>query len=87
MKAYDSVKVKLLSIVDSLTGKDGAPEEWTVYVTGHSLGGALATLFSMDLAGRCDALVDGTDAPLKSLRALAHFIIAVALLSISSGLR
>ena len=83
LDAYDSVKVKLLTIVDSLTGKDGAPEEWTVYVTGHSLGGALATLFSMDLARRCDALADGSTTELlrPSNLMAPHCMITVALLS------
>lgn len=52
LAAYDSVKPKVLRLVDQLTA-DASPEQpWRVYVTGHSLGGALATLAAYDLAGR-----------------------------------
>ncbi|CAM9555140.1 unnamed protein product [Pylaiella littoralis] len=45
-KAYNSVKETLAAVVGSAI--DGKPEEWHVYVTGHSLGGALATLAALD---------------------------------------
>eukprot|EP00884_Botryococcus_braunii_P003299 jgi/Botrbrau1/12970/Bobra.154_2s0020.4 len=49
--AYDSVKARIMSLVDEVM--DQKPEaEWTVYVTGHSLGGALATLSAFDFATR-----------------------------------
>jgi nuclear pore complex protein Nup85 len=52
LTAYDSVKVKVLRLVDQLTAGATAEQPWEVYVTGHSLGGALATLCAYDLAGR-----------------------------------
>jgi hypothetical protein len=58
LAAYDSVRVKLFRLVDQLTGvaaaANGGPPAtpWDVFVTGHSLGGALATLFAYELAGR-----------------------------------
>ena len=45
LDAYDSVRRAVLYCVDALAGPG-----WTVSVTGHSLGGALATLCSYDLA-------------------------------------
>jgi alpha-beta hydrolase superfamily lysophospholipase len=50
--AYDSVKNKVFRIVEQLTATRSAEDPWTVFVTGHSLGGALATLAAYDLAGR-----------------------------------
>jgi hypothetical protein len=50
--AYDSVKNKVFRIMDQLTATRSAEDPWTVFVTGHSLGGALATLAAYDLAGR-----------------------------------
>eukprot|EP00879_Flechtneria_rotunda_P023208 GHRR01024539.1.p1 GENE.GHRR01024539.1~~GHRR01024539.1.p1 ORF type:complete len:572 (+),score=242.27 GHRR01024539.1:796-2511(+) len=52
LKAYDTVKTKVLKIVDQLTADASAAMPWTIFVTGHSLGGALATLAAYDLAGR-----------------------------------
>jgi nuclear pore complex protein Nup85 len=52
LTAYDSVKVKVLRLVDQLTADASEDRPWDVYVTGHSLGGALATLCAYDLAGR-----------------------------------
>jgi len=49
LQAYDSVKVRLMSIVSSII-KLHPDEQWTLFVTGHSLGGALATLFAADMS-------------------------------------
>lgn len=51
--AYYSVKPRLRELLDRLIDSPG----WTVLVTGHSLGGALATLCSFELANRI--YVDG----------------------------
>ncbi|KAF6250498.1 hypothetical protein COO60DRAFT_1705829 [Scenedesmus sp. NREL 46B-D3] len=59
LSAYDSVKVKVLRLVDQLTAGAGEEQPWDVYVTGHSLGGALATLCAYDLAGRRGASAAG----------------------------
>ncbi|KAK3258102.1 hypothetical protein CYMTET_32836 [Cymbomonas tetramitiformis] len=48
LQAFDSVRAQLMSLVDIILGSDEGP--WQVYVTGHSLGGALATLMSYELA-------------------------------------
>jgi putative lipase involved disintegration of autophagic bodies len=45
------VKVKVLHLVDQLTADASKERPWDVFVTGHSLGGALATLCAYDLAG------------------------------------
>lgn len=52
LSAYDSVKVKVFSLVDALTADASPARPWRVFVTGHSLGGALATLCSYELATR-----------------------------------
>lgn len=49
LDAYDSIRMSVFSIVDQITQRN---KEWTIYVTGHSLGGALATLCSYELATR-----------------------------------
>lgn len=48
LAAYYSVKPRLMNVLDGLL--DGA--DWKVLITGHSLGGALATLFAYDVANR-----------------------------------
>lgn len=54
LSAYDSVRNRLLSFIKtSISFKDGEKDEtskWHVYVTGHSLGGALATLLALELS-------------------------------------
>lgn len=50
--AYDSVRTKVFRIVEQVTASRSAEEPWVVFMTGHSLGGALATLAAYDLAGR-----------------------------------
>ena len=49
LTAYDSVRYQAVSLLDSITSSGG---KWKVYVTGHSLGGALATLAAFELASR-----------------------------------
>jgi len=48
------VKARLVTLVDLCTGGDAS---WRVYVTGHSLGGALATLAAYTLVNRKCAAV------------------------------
>lgn len=54
LNAYDSVRNRLLSFIKtSISFKDGEKDtasKWHVYVTGHSLGGALATLLALELS-------------------------------------
>jgi alpha-beta hydrolase superfamily lysophospholipase len=44
--AWRSVRERMLQMIDLCTGGDS---DWHVYVTGHSLGGALATLCAYDV--------------------------------------
>ncbi|XP_010450193.1 PREDICTED: uncharacterized protein LOC104732360 isoform X1 [Camelina sativa] len=54
LSAYDSVQIRIISLLKLAIGyiDDVAEHEdkWHVYVTGHSLGGALATLLALELA-------------------------------------
>ncbi|KAH9681493.1 C2 domain-containing protein [Citrus sinensis] len=54
LSAYDSVRIRIISLLKLSIGfKDdsaGPLDKWHVYVTGHSLGGALATLFALELS-------------------------------------
>ncbi|KAF2285575.1 hypothetical protein GH714_005600 [Hevea brasiliensis] len=54
LSAYDSVRMRIISIIKLSVGyiDDGGepPVKWHVYVTGHSLGGALATLLALELS-------------------------------------
>ncbi|KAJ6721658.1 hypothetical protein OIU85_024720 [Salix viminalis] len=54
ISAYDSVRIRIISIIKLLISyiDNGAepPFKWHVYVTGHSLGGALATLLALELS-------------------------------------
>ncbi|XP_076882943.1 uncharacterized protein LOC143531556 isoform X1 [Bidens hawaiensis] len=54
LSAYDSVRTRILSLIKTATGyqeedADQQVSEWHVFVTGHSLGGALATLLALEL--------------------------------------
>ena len=55
MRAYESVRDPLLQILYDLTQWD---EAWDICVTGHSLGGAIATLCAFELANRKSAYPD-----------------------------
>lgn len=54
LSAYDSVRTRILSLIKLSIGAihDSAEsfQKWDVYVTGHSLGGALATLLALELS-------------------------------------
>ncbi|CAI0383203.1 unnamed protein product [Linum tenue] len=54
LSAYDSVRIRIMSIIKSSIGyqEDASdpPFKWHIYVTGHSLGGALATLLALELS-------------------------------------
>ncbi|KAJ6980679.1 hypothetical protein NC653_024122 [Populus alba x Populus x berolinensis] len=54
LSAYDSVRIRIISIIKLLISyvDNGAepPFKWHVYLTGHSLGGALATLLALELS-------------------------------------
>ena len=60
LEAFDSVRARIMAALDdargagprarALNSTGDAVAEWHVFVTGHSLGGALATLFAAELA-------------------------------------
>ncbi|CAI9117970.1 OLC1v1019464C1 [Oldenlandia corymbosa var. corymbosa] len=54
LSAYDSVRTRIIRLIKQVVGyNDDDPQplsKWHVYVTGHSLGGALATLLALELA-------------------------------------
>ncbi|KAL2463233.1 triglyceride lipase [Forsythia ovata] len=54
LSAYDSVRTRLISLIKQAVGyRDDSVEllpKWHIYVTGHSLGGALATLLALELS-------------------------------------
>lgn len=54
LSAYDSVRTRIISLLKLAIGciDDGVEQlsKWHVYVTGHSLGGALATLLALELS-------------------------------------
>ncbi|KAL4452452.1 hypothetical protein ABPG75_008114 [Micractinium tetrahymenae] len=51
LTAYDSVRPAVLSVLSTLLEGE-APRTWRLFLTGHSLGGALATLCAWDSAHR-----------------------------------
>ncbi|KAK4425366.1 Lipase [Sesamum alatum] len=54
LSAYDSVRTRLISLIKQAIGHRGDSldllPKWHIYVTGHSLGGALATLLALELS-------------------------------------
>ncbi|XP_020553053.1 uncharacterized protein LOC105171832 isoform X1 [Sesamum indicum] len=55
LSAYDSVRTRLISLIKQAIGhsRDDSSDllpKWHIYVTGHSLGGALATLLALELS-------------------------------------
>lgn len=66
--AYESIRDAVLRIVYDITGWDS---KWTVCTTGHSLGGALATICSFELTHR-ELLVGETAHQRVSLKSLLH---------------
>ena len=70
LKAYQSVQPALLQILQALlkykTNNDTSTETpWNIYITGHSLGGALASITAFDI-GRINSKLFGTnDAALR----------------------
>ncbi|KAF9612163.1 hypothetical protein IFM89_038351 [Coptis chinensis] len=54
LSAYDSVRTRLMSLIKLSIGylDDGVNvmDKWHIYATGHSLGGALATLLTLELS-------------------------------------
>ncbi|KAL2923079.1 putative feruloyl esterase A [Bienertia sinuspersici] len=64
LSAYDSVRTRIMSLVMKAVGftdeSDHVQPKWHVYCTGHSLGGALATLHALELSStqlaKCGAI-------------------------------
>lgn len=52
LSAYDSIRPQIFMLVDAITESGTSEAPWRVHVTGHSLGGALATLCAYELATR-----------------------------------
>uniref|UniRef100_A0A803MVG9 C2 domain-containing protein n=1 Tax=Chenopodium quinoa TaxID=63459 RepID=A0A803MVG9_CHEQI len=54
LSAYDSVRTRIMALIKKAVGimdDDEQPQhKWHIYCTGHSLGGALATLLSLELS-------------------------------------
>ncbi|KAI7836015.1 hypothetical protein COHA_010099 [Chlorella ohadii] len=50
LDAYASVRSEVMRLLETVLA--GEEEPWTLYITGHSLGGALATLCTFDCARR-----------------------------------
>jgi hypothetical protein len=49
-KAYKAVQAEVIQVVDAITA--GEAKDWSIFVTGHSLGGALSTLSAYEFATR-----------------------------------
>lgn len=54
LSAYDSVRTRIMSLIKKAIGfmddASGSQFKWHIYCTGHSLGGALATLLALELS-------------------------------------
>lgn len=50
LSAYDSLRPAVLGLLGAMLG--GERQRWRLFLTGHSLGGALATLCAWDVAHR-----------------------------------
>ncbi|QDZ19263.1 putative lipase [Chloropicon primus] len=50
LTAYLSIRNSILSQLRTLITPAGKEEEWTIFITGHSLGGALATILAYECA-------------------------------------
>jgi putative lipase involved disintegration of autophagic bodies len=50
LTAYDSIRPAVLSVLRTMLRDEG--DDWRLYFTGHSLGGALATLCAWDCSHR-----------------------------------
>lgn len=48
--AYNSVREAVVEVLDDIV--EGETQPWSLWITGHSLGGALATLAAHELAVR-----------------------------------
>jgi len=63
-EALASVSQRLKALIAQACGDE--PSAWEIFVTGHSLGGALATLMATDLAGGLDVSQALPQAPSRS---------------------
>ncbi|XP_057547410.1 uncharacterized protein LOC130825969 isoform X2 [Amaranthus tricolor] len=54
LSAYDSVRTRIMSLIkkaiDFIDDAEQSHPKWQIYCTGHSLGGALATLLALELS-------------------------------------
>lgn len=52
-QAYSAVQTRIVNMAREIMKEDGSAEPWKLYVTGHSLGGALAVLCAYELKVHC----------------------------------